>query len=140
MKYTGCYYYGIILQVERAIEPPEVKHERLFVVSILGFLVNLVGIYAFQHGHGHSHGGGGHGHSHGGGGHGHSHGGHGHSHGNDHDHSHGGDSNLSSGNSQIMQVKFVTLCEIVKIFLRHRCLTYIPSLLSHSSRECSFTF
>lgn len=77
--------------VERLIEPPEVshlkilfiksmyvlianflqifqvKHERLFVVSILGFLVNLVGIYAFQHGgaHGHSHGGGGgHGHSH----------------------------------------------------------------------------
>lgn len=37
----------------------QVKHERLFVVSILGFLVNLVGIYAFQHGgaHGHSHGG-----------------------------------------------------------------------------------
>lgn len=61
--------------VERAIEPPEVKHERLFVVSVLGLLVNLVGIYAFQHGHGHSHGGGGgHNHSHGGG---HSHGGEG---------------------------------------------------------------
>jgi zinc transporter 5/7 len=29
--------------VERAIEPPEVKHERLLVVSILGFLVNLIG-------------------------------------------------------------------------------------------------
>lgn len=64
--------------VERLIEPPEVKHERLFVVSVLGLLVNFVGIYAFNHGggHGHSHGGGGHGHSHGGGG-----GGHGHSHG-----------------------------------------------------------
>ena len=49
-------------------EPPEVKHERLFVVSLLGLIVNLVGIFAFQHGgHGHSHGGGGgHGHSHGG--------------------------------------------------------------------------
>ncbi|XP_034233472.1 zinc transporter 7 [Thrips palmi] len=93
--------------VERAIEPPEVKHERLFVVSILGFLVNLVGIYAFQHGHGHSHGGGGHGHSHGGGGHGHSHGGHGHSHGDDHNHSHGSEINLSSGNSQIMQGVFL---------------------------------
>ncbi len=71
--------------VERLVEPPEVKHERLLVVSILGFLVNLVGIFIFQHGgggHGHSHGGGDHGHSHGGGGHGHSHGGggHGHSH------------------------------------------------------------
>lgn len=49
--------------VERFIEPPEVKHERLFVVSVLGLLVNLIGIYVFQHGqpdghcHGHSHGG-----------------------------------------------------------------------------------
>lgn len=42
----------------------QVKHERLFVVSVLGFIVNLVGIYAFQHGHSH---GGGHGHSHQGG-------------------------------------------------------------------------
>ena len=64
--------------VERLVEPPEVKHERLLVVSVLGFLVNLVGIFVFQHGgagHGHSHDGGhGHGHSHDGG-HGHSHGG-----------------------------------------------------------------
>jgi len=29
--------------VERLVEPPEVKHERLFVISVLGFLVNLVG-------------------------------------------------------------------------------------------------
>ncbi|EAA09245.4 zinc transporter 7 [Anopheles arabiensis] len=118
--------------VERAIEPPEVKHERLFVVSVLGLLVNLVGIYAFQHGgaHGHSHGGGGgHGHSHGGGGggsHGHSHGGgmnhhshdthsllsnhndhHGHSHGgSDHHHSHGG-GEIVSTNSQIMRGVFL---------------------------------
>lgn len=101
--------------VERAIEPPEVKHERLFVVSVLGLLVNLVGIYAFQHGHGHSHGGGGggHGHSHG---HSHSHdiSGHGHSHTNSHGHSHGGDSHeieldhsLSTGNSQIMKGVFL---------------------------------
>lgn len=109
--------------VERAIEPPEVKHERLFVVSVLGLLVNLVGIYAFQHGgHGHSHGGG-HGHSHGGGGHGHS---HGHSHdesnhllANNHGHSHGGDDHhhhnstsvnvdpISSNNSQIMRGVFL---------------------------------
>lgn len=75
--------------VERLIEPPEVKHERLFVVSVLGFFVNLIGIFAFQHGggHGHSHGGG-HGHSHGGHGHSHDHG-HGHSHEN-HGHSHNG--------------------------------------------------
>jgi zinc transporter 5/7 len=78
--------------VERAIEPPEVHHNRLLVVSILGLLVNLVGIYVFQHGgsHGHSHGGS-HGHSHGGGGgHGHSHGSssiHGHSHDDGHHHS-----------------------------------------------------
>ena len=61
--------------VERLAEPPEVKHERLLVVSILGFVVNLIGIFIFQHG------GGSHGHSHDGHGHGHSHGGHGHSHG-----------------------------------------------------------
>ncbi|KAL1460656.1 hypothetical protein WDU94_012618 [Cyamophila willieti] len=73
--------------VERLVEPPEVKHERMFVVSVLGLLVNLVGIYAFQHGH-----------SHGGGGHGHSHGGHGHSHGGDHSH---------EGNSQIMRGVFL---------------------------------
>lgn len=74
--------------VERLMEPPEVKHERLFVVSVLGFFVNLIGIFAFQHGgHGHSHGGG-HGHSHGGHGHSHDHG-HGHSHEN-HGHSHNG--------------------------------------------------
>lgn len=93
--------------VERLAEPPEIKHERLFVISVAGFLVNMIGIFAFQHGHGHSHGGDDHGHSHGG--HGHSHGlgleedDHGHSHGkhshddhgkhghshDDHGHSHG---------------------------------------------------
>lgn len=78
--------------VERAVEPPEVHHERLFLVSIMGFLVNLVGIFAFQHGgshHGHSHGGGGHGHSHS------SNAGHGHSHdsgSSGHEHSHAGGS------------------------------------------------
>lgn len=87
--------------VERALEPPDVHHERLLPVSIAGLLVNLVGVFVFQHGgHGHSHGDEGHGHSHslfnGSAGHGHSHGGHGHSHeskhdhGHDHGHSHGG--------------------------------------------------
>ncbi|XP_070817262.1 zinc transporter 7 isoform X1 [Chaetodon trifascialis] len=102
--------------VERALEPPDVHHERLLPVSVAGLIVNLVGVFVFQHGgHGHSHGEEGHGHSHslfngslnhghshGGhdhqnkhvdrhshGGHGHSHGGHGHSHGG-HGHSHGG--------------------------------------------------
>ncbi|XP_030583436.1 zinc transporter 7 isoform X2 [Archocentrus centrarchus] len=80
--------------VERALEPPDVHHERLLPVSVAGLLVNLVGIFVFQHGgHGHSHGEGDHGHSHslfnGSLNHGHSHGGHGHSHGG-HGHSHGG--------------------------------------------------
>ncbi|KAK3747567.1 hypothetical protein QZH41_015795, partial [Actinostola sp. cb2023] len=75
--------------VERALHPPEVKHERLFVVSVLGLFVNLIGIFVFHHGqgeHGHSHGGHSHDHAHNNGtpnGHGH----HGHSH--DHGHSHG---------------------------------------------------
>uniref|UniRef100_A0A4W6FXH5 Zinc transporter n=1 Tax=Lates calcarifer TaxID=8187 RepID=A0A4W6FXH5_LATCA len=93
--------------VERALEPPDVHHERLLPVSVAGLLVNLVGIFVFQHGgHGHSHGDEGHGHSHslfnGSLNHGHSHGhdhhskhghGHGHGHGHSHDdhgHSHGG--------------------------------------------------
>ena len=36
--------------VERLVEPPEVKHERLLPVSIAGLLVNIVGIVVFQHG------------------------------------------------------------------------------------------
>ena len=36
--------------VERLVEPIEVKHERLLLVSILGFLVNIVGVVIFQHG------------------------------------------------------------------------------------------
>uniref|UniRef100_A0A2K6KQ59 Zinc transporter n=1 Tax=Rhinopithecus bieti TaxID=61621 RepID=A0A2K6KQ59_RHIBE len=43
--------------VERALAPPDVHHERLLLVSILGFVVNLIGIFVFKHGgHGHSHG------------------------------------------------------------------------------------
>uniref|UniRef100_A0A8C2X3K5 Zinc transporter n=1 Tax=Cyclopterus lumpus TaxID=8103 RepID=A0A8C2X3K5_CYCLU len=97
--------------VERALEPPDVHHDRLLPVSIAGLLVNLVGIFVFQHGgHGHSHGEEDHGHSHslfngsvnhGHGGHeyqnkhGHSHDGHdGHGHSHDghdgHGHSHDG--------------------------------------------------
>lgn len=92
--------------VERALDTPEVHHERLLPVSVLGFLVNLIGIFVFQHGgnHGHSHDGG-HGHSHslfnGSLSHGHSHSeGHGHSHGGGHGHSHGGDHGHSHGVDQ----------------------------------------
>ncbi|CAD5111705.1 DgyrCDS996 [Dimorphilus gyrociliatus] len=74
--------------VERAIETPEIKHERLLTVSVLGFIVNLVGIFVFQHG----------------GAHGHSHGDHGHSHGN-HDHGHGHSHSSASG--QILQSVFI---------------------------------
>lgn len=51
----------------RLFHPPEIHTERLFIVSVMGLLVNLIGIVAFRnsHTHGHSHGGG-HGHSHGG--------------------------------------------------------------------------
>ncbi len=97
--------------VERFIEPPEVKHERLFVVSVLGLIVNLIGIYAFQHGHpdGHSHAHHGHSHFHN---HGHAH----HSHvGNNtaagHDH-HGHfhfreNSSATTANSQLMKGVFL---------------------------------
>lgn len=43
--------------IERAIDPPKVRHERLLVVSLFGLIVNLIGIVVFNHGgsHGHSH-------------------------------------------------------------------------------------
>lgn len=66
---------GVIAEaMERISNPVELeKTGELLVVSVLGLVVNLVGIVAFNHGH--SHGGEGSGHS------------HGHSH--SHDHSHG---------------------------------------------------
>ncbi|KAL4236082.1 hypothetical protein ACF0H5_004468 [Mactra antiquata] len=102
--------------VERIVEPPEVRHERLFIVSVGGFIVNMIGIFAFQHGHNHSHGGDSHGHSHGGHGHshgfgmsddhGHSHDNHGHSHDN-HGHSHGQEPKQNVSQKQIMQGVFL---------------------------------
>lgn len=77
-------FYIFTEAVERLFEPPEVKHERLFVISVLGLLVNFVGIFVFQHGGGH------HGHSHAGdAGHGHSHHSDHHSHAPHDSHSHG---------------------------------------------------
>ncbi|KAG2173845.1 hypothetical protein INT43_005265 [Umbelopsis isabellina] len=84
--------------IQRLLDPPEMNTHRLLLVSFVGLLVNLVGIFAFNHGHahgGHDHG---HGHSHGHDHHGHSHGhdhGHGHSHG--HDHGHGHNANMEAG-------------------------------------------
>lgn len=91
-------FYILSSAVERAIEPPEVKHERLFMVSVLGFIVNIIGIFAFQHGHGHSHGGS-HGHSHNSN-HNHSHNSHSHSHSHSHD-------EITSSGSQIMKGVFL---------------------------------
>ncbi|GAB5593763.1 hypothetical protein Unana1_08663 [Umbelopsis nana] len=73
--------------IQRLLDPPEMNTHRLLLVSFVGLLVNLVGIFAFNHGHAHGHGhdhGHGHNHDHG---HGHSHG-HGHGHGHDHGHGH----------------------------------------------------
>lgn len=72
------------------------KHERLLLVSILGFLVNLIGIYAFHHGHAHGHGG-----------HGHSHGGHGHSHNHNHSHDHDDPEAPTGSGSAIMRGVFL---------------------------------
>lgn len=52
----------MIEAVERLLEPPEMKTDQLLLVSTLGLGVNLVGIFAFNHGHHHGHS---HGHSHG---------------------------------------------------------------------------
>ncbi|UJO22220.1 putative zinc transporter cis4 [Fulvia fulva] len=67
--------------VEGMVEGKQIQHvQELLVVTTLGFLVNMVGLFAFGHAHaGHDHG-----HSHG-----HSHGhDHGHSHAHEHSHSH----------------------------------------------------
>ncbi|UJR09931.1 hypothetical protein I4U23_014153 [Adineta vaga] len=103
--------------IGRLFEPPEINTNRLLIVSVAGFAVNMIGIFSFSHAHAHAHGGGGscamshsapakeqhHGHSHGSNDHGHSHGGndHGHSHGsNDHGHSHGGNDHGHSHGDQ----------------------------------------
>ncbi|KAG0343793.1 putative zinc transporter msc2 [Podila humilis] len=64
----------VIEAIERLVHPPEMNTHRLLLVSFLGFVVNMVGIFAFNHGHAH-------GHSHG---HGHGHDHHGHDHGHGH--------------------------------------------------------
>ncbi|CAO3641611.1 unnamed protein product [Cunninghamella blakesleeana] len=84
----SAYFNGIFLvlisisivmeAVQRLIDPPDMNTERLLLISFIGLVVNLVGIFAFNHGHAH-----GHGHSHG-----HDHHHHGHSHGHGHDHGH----------------------------------------------------
>ena len=70
--------------IEGILEQHELRHvEELLVVSTLGLLVNMVGLFAFGHAHaGHDHG---HGHSHS---HAHAHD-HSHSHSHDHKHAHG---------------------------------------------------
>ncbi|CAO3637099.1 unnamed protein product [Cunninghamella echinulata] len=86
----SAYFNGIFLvlisisivmeAIQRLIDPPEMNTQRLLLISFIGLIVNLVGIFAFNHGHAH-----GHGHSHG-----HDHH-HGHSHGHDH---HGHSANM----------------------------------------------
>lgn len=80
--------------IGRLFEPPEINTNRLLIVSVAGFAVNMIGIFSFSHAHAHAHGGGGgcamshsqqeHNHQHG---HSHDHG-HGHGHSHDHGHSH----------------------------------------------------
>ncbi|KAF8934947.1 putative zinc transporter msc2 [Dissophora ornata] len=67
----------VIEAIERLVHPPEMNTHRLLLVSFLGFVVNMVGIFAFNHGHAH-------GHSHG----------HDHGHGHGHDHGHGHNANM----------------------------------------------
>ena len=57
--------------MHRLVDPPSINTDRLLVVSVAGFFVNLIGIVTFSLNGSHTH-------SHGG--HGHSHGGHGHAH------------------------------------------------------------
>ncbi|KAI9281185.1 hypothetical protein BY458DRAFT_584119 [Sporodiniella umbellata] len=62
----------IIEAIQRLVTPPEMNTHRLLIVSFLGLVVNLVGIFAFNHGHAHG----------------------GHHHGHDHGHDHGHSANM----------------------------------------------
>lgn len=54
--------FSILIEaIERLMEPPEMTTDQLLLISTLGLGVNLVGIFAFNHGHHHGHS---HGHSH----------------------------------------------------------------------------
>jgi len=87
-------YIGISVLIEsfeRILHPPHIHTDQLLVVSVLGLVVNLIGLFFFHdahmmsheaHGTSCSHSGHGHGHDHG---HHHGHG-HGHDHGHHHDH------------------------------------------------------
>ncbi|KAI9293760.1 cation efflux protein [Neoconidiobolus thromboides FSU 785] len=67
----------IVLEaIGRLIHPPDMNTDQLLLISFIGLVVNLVGIFAFNHGHHHGHG------------HSHDHHGHDHSHGHDHGHGH----------------------------------------------------
>ncbi|RIB09423.1 cation efflux protein [Gigaspora rosea] len=62
--------------IGRLIDPPEMSTDRLLLVSFMGLIVNLIGVFVFKHGHHHHH----HHHHH----HGHSHGLGGHKHNSHH--------------------------------------------------------
>eukprot|EP00056_Hartaetosiga_gracilis_P002259 m.52020 g.52020 ORF g.52020 m.52020 type:complete len:359 (+) comp10980_c0_seq3:168-1244(+) len=88
--------------LERFIDPPHIHTHHLLPVAVIGLLVNLIGIFAFQHAHSHGHSHGGddsHGHSHG---HSHDHHDH-HDHGHSHGHTHGHGDDKKERRSFVMQ-------------------------------------
>jgi len=49
-------FFVMMESLERFMEPPEIKTDRLLLVSTLGFVVNIIGVISFHdHGHGHAH-------------------------------------------------------------------------------------
>lgn len=56
--------YIVFESIERFINPIEIHSDHLILVSVLGLVVNLIGVYYLhgEHGHGHGHGGCSHGH------------------------------------------------------------------------------
>ncbi|MCL4130109.1 UNVERIFIED_CONTAM: hypothetical protein GTU68_044696 [Idotea baltica] len=99
--------------VERLLEPPPIRTERLLAVAVCGLVVNLCGIFAFSsHSHGHSHGGGSHSH---GGSHGHSH--HGHSHAQKSSHGHSHNANMEGVFLHILADTLGSVAVIISSFL-----------------------
>lgn len=79
----------------RLLDPPTILTHRLLIVSVLGLLVNLIGIFSLHSHHGHSHG-----HSHD-----HSHG-HSQDHLHDHSHNHSHDHSHTHSRSHLHSIEF----------------------------------
>jgi zinc transporter 5/7 len=101
--------YIVFESIERFINPKEIHADHLILISFLGLVVNLIGIYYLHGEHGHGHGNDDHGHSHGCS--------HGHSHSSNHDveagHTHSNHSDHSNSGSEYNENLYAIYIHII---------------------------